>query len=109
MDAQVDNHLGDSITYSINGVPVERAPGNPTVPAFLSFYGDDGGMTESINPQIQRWRLKINRKYLPAGGPSMRHLIESPKLGAIRYRPMAANAESDGEYWICDLQPAPGA
>jgi hypothetical protein len=107
MDAQVDNRLGDSIIYKVNGTPVERAPGDPTIPGFLILFGDDGGVIADVRPQIERWRLKVHKRFVPAGGPSMRHTVDSPKLDSITHRPTASNADSDGDYWYVDLQKAP--
>lgn len=107
LDAQVDNGLSDSITYKVDGVPIERAPGDPTIPGFLNFEADDGGLIEGITPQVMRWRLKVPAQYLPAGGPSMAHTIESPKLDGV-YRPGPSNKSNDGTHWLCDLQRAPG-
>ena len=107
MDAQVDAGLGDSITYKVNGNSVEPTPGVLTIPAFLINDSDDGeGYGATITPQRQQWRLKVHKQYLPAGGPSAAHSVESPKLDGV-YRPGPSNIVDDGSYWICELQKAP--
>ena len=105
MDAQVDNHLGDSITYNVNGVPVERAPGDPTIPAFLMLMSDDGGLTDQITPGLERWQLKVAKRFVPVR-PSLRDSVEHAKLGS-RMRVAANTAVDDGDYWLCELQKAP--
>jgi len=105
MDAQVDDGLGDSITYKINGVPLERAPGDPTIPGFISDFADDGGLYESVQPLAHRWRLKVRKDLLPHR-PSMKDIVENPKLDGP-YRPGPDNSIDGGAYWIVDLQRAP--
>lgn len=108
MDAQVDEHLGDSITYKIDGVPLARRDGDPTVPGFLGLFSDDGALIEGITPQQLRWQLKIAVTWLPANGPSMRHTVSAPGLGNnMVYRPGPSTKTEDGRYWIIDLQKAP--
>lgn len=106
MDAQVDNVLGDSITYKVGGVAIESSPGVPTIPGFLGLFADDGGPIEGINPAVMRWQLKVAVSWLPAGGPSLSHTVESPKLGVV-HRAGPWNKTEDGRYYIIDLQKAP--
>ena len=103
MDAQVDNLLGDSISYTANGTLLSRAEGDDTVPGFLGLFSDDGSIVDSITPQIQRWQLKIAVSWLPDSGPSARDTIEHAKLPAPM-RPGPSNKTEDGRYWIIDLQ-----
>lgn len=107
MDAQVDEHLGDSITYKIDGVALERTEGDPTVPGFLGLFSDDGALIEGITPQQMRWQLKIAVTWLPPTGPSMRHVITAQRLGMVNHRPGPSTKTEDGRYWIIDLQRAP--
>lgn len=103
MDAQVDNGLGDSIEYRINGVVVADA----TV-AFLLDYNDDGGgigLSGTVQPMSHRWQLKIRKSLLPER-PRLKHVITAPKLDGP-YRPAANNPIDGGDYWIVDLQKAP--
>lgn len=110
MDAQVDAGLGDSITYKINGVPVEQAdaPGVTTIPAFLIDLVDDGGgfgAGGTVQAGQLRWQLKIKKDLLPER-PSMKHRVTSPLLDGP-YRPVGNNPTDGGAYWIADLQKAP--
>lgn len=105
MDAQVDDCLGDSITYKINGTPLERAPGDPTVPGFIIDYADDGSLVDVVQPLASRWRLKIRKDVLPAR-PSMTHVVQATKLDGS-YRPVGNTLIDGGAYWICDLQRVP--
>jgi hypothetical protein len=110
MDAQVDNGLGDSITYWIGGVRVEPEPGVFTFPAFLIDYADDGGgvgLNGTVSPLATRWQLKIRKDALPGNvRPSLAHKITAAKLDGP-YRPAANNPIDGGDYWICDLQKVP--
>jgi hypothetical protein len=103
MDAQVDDRLGDSITYEINGVPVVGA-----TTAFLLDYADDGGgmgLGGTVAPLGHRWQLKIKKSLLPER-PSLKHIVTAAKLDGP-YRPAANNLIDGGDYWIVDLQKAP--
>ena len=102
MDARVDNHLGDSISYSINGVPLEDEAGNPTVPGFLNLEADGLSM-DGITSVPTRWTLKLAKQYLPAG-PKMQHRVTAAKLDNLIYRPGAFVSSADGAYWLMDLQ-----
>lgn len=103
MDAQVDKHLGDSITYKINGVAVQDEAGNATVPAFLILQSDEGGW-DGVKSLQRRWQMKIAKRYVSA--ISMKHTVQAAKLDGI-YRPAANNPVSSGAYWVTDLQKAP--
>lgn len=107
MDAQVDDGLGDSITYRINGVPVKETPDatSDTITAFLIDLSDDGGLLEPVQPLAHRWQLKIRKAVLPQR-PSMKHIVTAAKLDG-NYRPMSNNPIDGGAYWIVDLQKAP--
>lgn len=104
LDATVDDVIGDSITYKINGAVVETA-----ATAFLIDQVDDGGgfggVQGAIQPLAHRWQLKIRKDALPER-PSLKHLITAPKLDGP-YRPAANNPIDGGDYWIVDLQKAP--
>lgn len=103
LDAQVDNRLGDSITYKIDGVPVEL-DSSSILPAFLTFIGDDGGF-DGLSPLQSRWRLKIRKSLLPVR-PAAKHVITAAKLDGP-YRPGANVPADGGDYWLVDLQKAP--
>lgn len=105
MDAQVDNGLGDSIRYEINGAPVEGAPGVFTVPGFIFDFADDGSGFGAVESGRQRWRMKIRKTSIPER-PSLKHVVKSPKLDGS-YRPASNSLIDGGDYWIADLQKAP--
>lgn len=98
MDARVDNDLGDSITYTIAGVPT-------VLNGYLKRDADNGGI-DGIQPLNSRWFAKIRRSLLPADGPKQAHTLESPKLDG-RYRPGPTLVDDDPDYWVFDLQRAP--
>jgi hypothetical protein len=104
MDAQVDRHLGDSITYHSAGVLVHDDLGNPTIPGFLVDLNDEGGF-DGVQPLHCRWQLKISKRFVPT--ISMKDTITAAKLDGT-YRPAANNPISGGAYWITDLQKAAG-
>lgn len=103
MDAQVDRHLGDSITYKVANVAVQDEGGNATIPAFLILESDDGGIS-GITPLSRRWLVKVAKRYVPV--MKMSDTIESPKLDG-KYRPMANNPTSYGAYWVAEIQRVP--
>jgi hypothetical protein len=107
MDAQVDSRLGDSITYIVDGAPLESAPGVPTIPGYIILVNADGsfaGTLERFNPHQHRWKCKVHKRFLP-GLPDIRHRIEHSKLDAT-YRPAADTLDDDGDYYLFDLQKA---
>lgn len=107
MDAQVDRHLGDSITYIVAGVPLESAPGVPTIPGFVNLVNADGssaGTLQGVDPQEHRWTCKVHKRFLP-DGPDIRHRIQHGRLPAVM-RPATDTIDDDGSYWLFDLQAA---
>lgn len=107
MDAQVDFHLGDSITYIVEGAPLESAPGVPTIPGFINLVNADGssaGTLQGFNPHEHRWTCKVHKQFLP-DGPDIRHRIQHSKLPGLQ-RPAADTIDDDGSYWLFDLQAA---
>ncbi len=106
MDAQVDHHLGDSISYKRDGTLIERSAGVLTIPGFLELLADDGGMS-GISPGRSRWQLKVRKSYLPGGVAKASDVITAAKLGGTNYRPGPNSITDDGSYIIMDLQKAP--
>lgn len=107
MDAQVDRHLGDTITYIVDGAPLESTPGVPGIPGFILLVNADGsfaGTLQGFNPHEQRWKCKVHKRYLP-DGPDIRHRIQNRKLTGT-YRPAADTIDDDGDYFLFDLQKA---
>lgn len=78
MDAQVENRLGDSISYSLAGAPPKIIRG------FINIFTDEGAI-EGGDPIKKRWYVEINRTLLPRP-PSNADRITHPKLDGT-YKP----------------------
>ena len=98
MDAQVENHLGNSISYTDANGDEHQVTG------FLTFAGSADGI-EGLDPIRRQWHAKISMAQLPAGPASMKR-ITSPLLPTV-YRPAADTIDNDGHDWLFDLQKAP--
>lgn len=102
MDAQVDEDLGDSISYRVraNQPPLERVAGSPTIPGFLILR----------NPELDlgrpsTWTCKVHRKWLPDEGPVRENRISHAKLPGVM-RPATDTIDDDGDYYLFNLQMA---
>lgn len=95
MDAQVDNGLGNSISYTPEG---EQAR---VVQGFIIMYGDPGGM-DGIDPANIRWYAKIKKDLLPHRPRKGDRLTAAP-LRNRPYQPQASQHDEGGDYWIFDI------
>jgi hypothetical protein len=95
MDAQVDNRLGDSISYKR-----EEDADYLTVKAFLVFDAADSVGYAPRDPVRQIVRLKIAKSVRT---PKMSDRIRSPLLDGT-YRPINGTPLTAGRYWLADLQ-----
>ena len=96
MDEVVDERLGDTISYSLDGVTFTDLKG------FVLPFGESIGL-DGIDPTLgTRWRGKIRKTLVaePLGSHRLRH----PKLGADTWRPAADDPENQGRYWLFDIQ-----
>lgn len=96
MDAQVENHLGDSISYKVAG-------SDPTAPptimlGFLELIIDD------VDAIKRQWQLQISRRYLPTG-PKRGDVLTSPRLAGL-YKPSQDTPTLDGDAWLFIIQKA---
>lgn len=101
MDAQVGNHLGDSISVTYRDLSTQVVLG------FLTASVDGIGV-ENIDPSKLLWHVKVDKARLAAGAKTPTDIarIESPKLGVQKYRPSTDTIDTDGVSWIFDLQRA---
>jgi hypothetical protein len=102
MNAQVEKHLGDSISIELS------AGAFTPIQGFVS-RSNDGLDVDGISPIRARWHVKIlqtaeNVALLPAGPASIRRLTSSI-LDTV-YKPAAGTIADDGTAWSFDLQKA---
>jgi len=97
LDAQVENHLGDSISYSRNG----EAP--VIIRGFVLSNSDDDNVG-GTDPQKLRWRVQINKSRLPEP-PTTRDRITHRRMPGI-WKPTNGTIIADGRDWFFDLQRA---
>ena len=100
MDAQVDNGLGDSISYVPEGASVPLGE-NGIIHGFILMWGDEC-RGDGIDPAMIRWYAKIKKTLLPHR-PKKGDRLTCAKLGATPYQPMASNHADTGDYWIFDI------
>lgn len=96
LDAQVGNHLGDSISYAVNGAAA------CTLKGFLFLITDDG-LSGGIDAIPKRWKCKIDKSEL-ADKPRAADRITAARLGAVTYRPTVETLTDSGNAYIFDLQ-----
>jgi hypothetical protein len=96
MDAAVDRILGDRISYALDGKKFELLEG------FVIDENARSGMDEIDEPVSTRKRVKIAKALVPA--PSMTHRIRHPRLGPGTYQPLGSQPETEGRYWLFDVQ-----
>lgn len=96
MDAQVENHLGDSISYRVAGSDPALPP--VTMLGFLELTIDD---TDAMR---RRWELQISRRYLPTG-PKRGDVFTSPRLDGP-HKLSQDTPTLDGDAWLFNIQKA---
>lgn len=97
MDARVEDHLGDSISYSRNG----EAP--VIIRGFINLFTDDGAI-EGADPIRRRWTVSINKAKLDR--PLATDRLTHPKLGPLTYKPSTGTITGEGRDWVFGLQKA---
>lgn len=96
MDAQVENHLGDSISYRVAGSDPAAPP--VIMLGFLELIIDD------VDAIRRRWQLQISRRYLPTG-PKRGDVLTSPRL-AGPHKLAQDTPTLDGDAWLFIIQKA---
>jgi hypothetical protein len=98
MDAAVDSMLGDALQV--------RLAGAPAFVAMQGFVVDDSepqafdtALDETLGT---RKRVKIAKALMPV--PSRNHRIQHPRLGPGTFAPAGSDPQSQGRYWIFDVQ-----
>lgn len=95
MDALVDDKLGDALSYSQGGAPAA------TVMGFVLDYDAVDGVP-SLDTLGKRMRIKVNKTLVPVISRNDR--IAHWKLGASTWRPEVDKIETQGRYWLFDIQ-----
>ena len=95
MDAGVDDYLGDSISYAVDGVNYA------TITGFLIDPHDKYAL-DGVQPTRSRWQMKVHRTKLP-DGPKKAHRIMHPRLGVLPFRPAADTISDTGDYFLFDI------
>ena len=97
MDAEVDIHLGDSISYSIGGAPAV------TILGFVidAHPDSDMGLTAHDGFPLRK-RVKVNRADVPS--PTRADRIVADRLGDGVFRPRTPKPEVAGRYYIFEVE-----
>lgn len=96
MDAQVENHLGDSISYKVAGTDPAAPP--VIMLGFLELIIDD------VDAMRRRWQLQISRRYLPTG-PKRGDVFTSSRLDGA-HKLSQDTPTLDGDAWLFNIQKA---
>ncbi len=97
MDAEVDNRLGDSISYSIAGGPFMPIKGY-----VVDADPQDDFSGQPMDTLPRRKRVKVARALVP--NPTTRDRITAPMLGNGTFRPMGNRPRIAGRYHIFDVE-----
>jgi hypothetical protein len=101
LDAQADNRLGDSISYSFDG------GGSWTTFKGRIFSPDDIDEGADINTRTRvadRKRLRVSREFVPSVDKGMHRLRCFDVLGAGTWRPTTSRPTIDGRYLLVDIE-----
>lgn len=105
LDVGVDSVVGDRLRYRHNGVwlGAPAAAGEPAVvEAFVLNVSAPLNLEEIDETLGTRPRVKIAKALvdLPVRGDRIQH----PRLGPGWFQPSGAAPDSDGRYWVFDVQ-----
>lgn len=99
MDAIVDTGLGDLIEYALDGVTFVMIEGF----VFDNVVGETA--YESMDDDFaNRKRVKVAKAKVPAVLRS--HRLRHPRLGAGSFQPGNSEPQSEGRYWLFEVQKA---
>lgn len=109
LDERVDAVVGDRIRYRRDGqwlgdaeLPVEER----VIPGFILFYGQPRGIDEVDETLGTRKRVKIAMALIGDEEPDRSDRIQHPKLGPGFFQPSGSDPETEGRYWLFDVQKA---
>jgi len=93
----VDKYLGDALSYAVDGVTFVSHPGF----ALDVVIGEESvaGLDDDF---AVRKRVKIRKSIVPS--VELSHRVRHPKLGAGTFRPTNSVPQTEGEYWLFDVQ-----
>lgn len=97
MDAAVDGILGERILYKRVGETEFTE-----IPAFIVERNAPLDLGEIDETQDNTKRIKVSRELVPH--VSERDRVRHPRLGASTFRPLGKVPDTDGRYWIFDVQ-----
>lgn len=106
LDRGVDGMLSDRVRYKHGGEWL----GDPTAPddertveAFVVYIDKMPSLENEMDEALgSRTMLKIRRDLLPQPATSDR--ILHPKLGAGTFKPASGMPQTDGRYWLIEVQ-----
>jgi hypothetical protein len=105
MDAIVDGKLADRLRYQSGGLWLGDpavADADRTIPGFVIDANDTVNIDEIDEALGNRKRLKVAKAILPL--PAKTDKIQHPRLGAGWFRPGGALPQTEGRYWVFDVQ-----
>lgn len=107
LDTTVDSVLGDRVRYRHNGVWLGTAPAgyaDPVVEAFIVYAVAPLNIDEIDETLGNRKRVKIAKDLVDE--PIQSDRIQHPKLGEGWFRPAGNAPDTEGRYWVFDVQGA---
>lgn len=97
MNTAVDDIVGDRVMYSLDGVAFTQ------MPAFaIDVVNGEDAATGLDDDFAVRKRVKISKALVPE--VTLSHRIRHPRLGAGTFRPTNSVPQTEGEYWLFDVQ-----
>ena len=99
MDAVVDDTVGDRILYAVDGQTFTAVPG------FVLDDVEGEASYDSMDDDFDvRKRVKIRQSLI--GEVSLLHRLRHPRLGPDDFRPTNSVPQSEGRYWLFEVQKA---
>jgi hypothetical protein len=97
MDAAVDGIVGDTISYALDGLNFADVQGF----VLDDTTGEDGYEALREDNAVRK-RVKIAKAKVPE--ISLDHRLRHPRLGTATFRPTNSIPQSEGRYWLFDVQ-----
>jgi len=109
LDDNVDRGVGDRIRYQRAGVwlgDTDLPPAERSIPGFVLFFGAPRNIDEIDEGLGSRTRVKVSMDLIGTDEPLRSDRIQHPKLGPGSFQPSGSIPETEGRYWIFDVQKA---
>lgn len=97
VDPAVDGTVGDKIRYAIDGTTFTVIPGF----VFDDVQGETSYESNDDDFDVRK-RVKISKALI--GDVSLAHRLQHPRLGAGTFRPTNSVPQSEGRYWLFEVQ-----